>query len=292
MPHINRRDFFARSLTAAAAVGGLVQSSATATPRTTQDGISLAEWAVNQEIKAGQFTTLDVPRLTREEYGINAIEFVNTLFEAPTYGYLKKLKANAEKYNVKMTVLMVDDEGDPVDPSKEERKRFVINHRKWIDAAQFLGCHSLRTNCRGTEGISKTEALNWAEDSYNALLEYAAPAKVIVVIENHGGLSDDADWMVTLINRVNSLYFGSYIDWRWREPSVFDNVAYLTKMLPYATGMSYKKQPSVEHFEKMIRVCRDGGYRGYYAIEEKGREGILFAKKVFERVLFGKVSAS
>ncbi len=210
---------------------------------------------------------------------------MNTLFEVPTYGYLRKLKDNAAKYDVRMLVLMVDDEGDPVETSSKEREQFVANHRKWIDIAQFLGCHSIRTNCRGSEGISKRDALDRAVETYGRLLEYAVPAKVSVVIENHGGLSDDAEWMIGLIRQIDSLYFGSYIDWRWREPSVFDNLAYLKSLLPFAKGMSYKEQPNLELFERMIRVCHDMGYRGYYAIEAKGSDNIKFAKQVFERVL-------
>lgn len=291
MQSLTRRDFLSKSTALGAGLSSLAIAKNTkldAALRTDKDDISLAEWALNLEIKAGKFTNLDFPRIAREDFDINGIEFVNTLFEVPTYGYLKKLKKNAEDYNVKMPVLMVDDEGDPVHPSKKGRKQFVINHRKWIDIAHYLGCHSVRTNCRGNKETSKENAMNLAVESYNHLLEYAVPAKINIVIENHGGLSDDPEWMITLLEKVDNLYFGSYVDWRWRDPAVFDNYAYLKKLLPYAKGHSYKVQPSVEHFEKLIKLCRDSGYRGFYAIESKGRENIKFAKKIFEKVLFGK----
>ena len=37
-------------------------------------------------------------------------------------------------------LIMVDEEGDGCMPTKEGRRQFDINHRKWIDAAYFLGC--------------------------------------------------------------------------------------------------------------------------------------------------------
>ena len=78
--------------------------------------------------------------------------------------------------------------------------------------------------------MDKAEALKWAAESYNMLLEYAVQAKISVCIENHGGVSNDADWMVALMKEVNHLYFGSYPD--WREPTEeFDNVEYLESEL-------------------------------------------------------------
>ena len=115
----------------------------------TKDDISLAEWALVEEIRAGKWKNLDFPRIAREDFGLNGIEFVNTLFESPTETYLKKLKQSAADYNVTMVLVMVDEEGDACAGTKQERKQFEINHRKWIDIAHYLGCHAIRTNCRG-----------------------------------------------------------------------------------------------------------------------------------------------
>jgi sugar phosphate isomerase/epimerase len=164
--------------------------------------ISLAQWALVDEVKSGKWKTLDFPKIAREDFDIGGIEFVNTLFEVPTYEYLKTLKRNANDYGVAMVLIMVDDEGDGCASEKTERDQFVINHRKWIDIAHFLGCHAIRTNCRGM-GIEKSEALKIAAETYHRLLKYASDAEVKVVIENHGGVSNDADWMIELVKTVD-----------------------------------------------------------------------------------------
>src|SRR5437762_7479379 len=143
-----------------------------------KDDISLAEWALVEEIRSGKWNNLDFPRIAREDFGLNGIEFVNTLFEVPTEGYLKKLKQNATSYNVEMILIMVDEEGDGCADTKKERKQFEINHRKWVDIAHYLGCQAVRTNCRGPENVDKGVALEWATESYNMLLEYAIPANI------------------------------------------------------------------------------------------------------------------
>ena len=286
MTYLSRRSFLERSLAAGAAgimAPSLLKAAPAPTPRLVKDDISLAQWALVDEIKAGKWKNLDFPKIARNDFGLNGIEFVNTLFEAPpTEGYLQRLKKNAADQGVTMVLIMVDDEGDGCSPTIEQRRQFEINHRKWIDTAGYLGCHAIRTNCRGPQGVTKEEALKYAAETYQMMMEYAVPANISVLIENHGGISNDADWMVSLMKEVNNLYFGSYPD--WRQPSDnFDNVGYLVKMLPFAGGMSYRNQPTEELTAKMIRISKDGGYRGWYGIESSGREeikkGIAWLKK-------------
>jgi sugar phosphate isomerase/epimerase len=250
-----------------------------------KDDISLAQWALVEEIREGKWKNLDFPRIAREVFDINGIEFVNTLFEVPHVEYLNQLKQNANDHGVEMVLIMVDSEGDGAEPTPELRKQFVINHRKWVDIAHYLGCHAIRTNCRATKNADPKEALKWAEESYNMLLEYAREAKIKVTIENHGGVSNDPDWMVELIKKVDDPDFGTYPD--WRSPSDdFDNVMYLKKTIPYAFGQSYRNQPTEEQTVKMIKISQDAGYKGWYGIESSGREAIHQGVKILKKYLY------
>ncbi len=289
--HYSRRDFLKRTavLTAAGIVAPALMNSsrALATPRMTHDDISLAQWALVDEIRDGKWKNLDFPRIASEDFGINGIEFVNTLFEVPTVDYLNQLKKNADDQGVRMVLIMVDAEGDGCEPTRKLRNQFVINHKKWIDIADYLGCCAIRTNCRGPKDVDKKQALNWAAESYFMLLEYAVQAKISVCIENHGGVSNDANWMVALMKEVNNLYFGTYPDWR-RPSDDFDNYRYLEKMLPWAVGMSYRNQPTEELSAKMINLSRNSGYKGWYGIESSGRDAILEGKKILQKYLLNK----
>ena len=249
-----------------------------------KDDISIAQWSLVDEIREGLWTTLDFPKLAREEFDINGIEFVNTLFDVPHMNYLNQLKQNADDHGVSMVLIMVDAEGDPCSPEARVRKQYAINHRKWIDVAHYLGCHSIRTNCRGVEEATPEENLEWAVDSYQILLDYAAEAGINVVIENHGGVSNDPEWMVNLFEAVDHPLFGSYPDWRRPGPD-FDNLAYLEKMLPYAKGLSYRNQPDEELTAQMILMSKEMGYTGWYGIESSGRDAIRQGKELLTRYL-------
>ena len=244
--------------------------------------ISLAEWALVEEIRAGEWKNLDFPRIAREDFGLNGIEFVNTLFESPTEGYLNKLKQQADDYGVTMVLIMCDEEGDGAANTKEGRIQFAINHRKWVDIAHYLGCHAIRTNCRNLQNGEPLEAMKWAEESYNMLLDYASSSNIKILIENHGGVSNDPDWMVEFMKRMNHPLLGILPDWRNPMPE-FDNITFLDKTTPYSHGMSYRNQPTEELTAKMIRMTKEAGYKGWYGIESKGREevqkGIDYLKK-------------
>ena len=252
--------------------------------KTIKNDISLAQWALVEEVRAGKWKTLDFAKIARQDFGLNGIEYVNTLMDVPTEEYLKKLKRHAEEFQVTNVLIMVDDEGDGCMPTKEGRRQFDINHRKWIDIASFLGCKSIRTNCRGPENVDKHEALKWATESYHLLLEYAVPARVNVLIENHGGVSNDPEFIVSLMKEVDHPCFGTYPDWREPEND-FDNYRYLQKTLPFAQGMSYRNQPTDELTVKMINLAKRSGYRGWYGIESSGREAITKGKELLIKCL-------
>jgi hydroxypyruvate isomerase len=252
-----------------------------------KDDISLAQWALVDEIKSGKWKTLDLPAIARKDFDVNGIELVNTLLEVPTIEYLNTLKQNAADNKVSIVLIMVDDEGDGCAATQKERKQFVINHRKWVDVAHYLGCHAIRTNCRGTENISKPDALKYASETYRLLLDYARGTDIKILIENHGGVSNDADWMVALMKEVNDPLFGTYPD--WREPSAdFDNYDYLLKTVPFAKGMSYRNQPTEVLTAKMITLCKEAGYHGWYGIESNGREAVGQGINLLNKYLFDK----
>jgi sugar phosphate isomerase/epimerase len=288
----SRRDFIQKTALVAGATSiapGLLSFSSTNQQMTMKkDDISLAQWALVDEIREGKWKTLDFPRIAREEFDINGIEFVNTLFEVPHVNYLNQLKQNAKDQGVEMVLVMVDAEGDGAEPTAELRKQFAVNHRKWIDIANYLGCQAIRTNCRAPKDADPDEALKWAVESYQMLLEYARPADIKLSIENHGGVSNDPDWMVKLIKTVNDPDFGTYPDWRGPSDD-FDNLTYLKKTIPYAFGQSYRNQPTEEETAVMIRISQEAGYQGWYGIESSGRDAIHEGVRILNKYLLNEL---
>jgi hypothetical protein len=59
-------------------------------------------------------------------------------------------------------------------------------------------------------------------------------------------------------------------------------------MLPWAGGMSYRNQPDEATTAKLIGLCKDSGYRGWYGIESTGRDEIKKGKELLKKYLFSQ----
>lgn len=291
---MKRRTFLTQ---AAAAAGGLAfaASQASATPGMTTDDISLAAWSLIKEFRAGEWKNIDLPRICREEFDIGGVEYVNTLFEVPTNDYLRRLNRVCDDNGVRSQLIMCDAEGSMASTSAADRRQAVINHRKWVDIAAYLGCHSIRTNCRSDDESDQNAMLGRAEESFNQLLEYAIPAGINVIIENHGGMSSNPDFLLALMRRVNNGMFGVLPDFG-NFPDDVDKVDALRRLTPYAKGMSVKTyfnedgtHPRYDVAE-LIRTCHAAGYHGFYGIEtENGAWGgagqIRMTKRLLQETL-------
>jgi sugar phosphate isomerase/epimerase len=118
--------------------------------------ISLAQFSLASEFFGGKMNTLDFPAKARNDFGINAVEYVSMFFrdKANDQTFLRELKQRTADSGVRNVLIMIDMEGPLADPDEAKRRQAVEDHYKWVDAAKFLGCHSVRVNLQG-EGVPK-----------------------------------------------------------------------------------------------------------------------------------------
>ncbi len=275
-----RRSFLYSSVATAAAVAAS-RGSLSAAPRPAKDDISLAAWSLNRSFFAGKkWKLLELPRIARQEFNINGLELVNQFFENPMQRYLQQVKKAGSDHGITFVLIMVDGEGDMSAKDRNERMMASVSHRKWIDIGHYLGCHAIRCNLGGTrEGWKEDKDLvNRAAESFTHLLEYAKEAGLNVVIENHGGASSDPEVLVSIMKAVNNPNFGTLPDFGNTNPGD-DREEVLRKIVPYAKGISVKASWAADgtcawDLEKMLKICRDSGYHGFYGIESSfGRPG-------------------
>ena len=73
--------------------------------------------------------------------------------------YLAELKKRAQGEGVTTLLIMIDREGDLGNPDEAARTKAVENHYKWIEAAKFLGCHSIRVNAKSKGSFDEQKKL-------------------------------------------------------------------------------------------------------------------------------------
>jgi sugar phosphate isomerase/epimerase len=242
--------------------------------------ISLATWSIVRSFRAGIWKLTDVARICRKDFGIDGIEYVTSFFEVPVESYLRQLNQAAADNGVENVLIMVDGEGDMVAKEKRIRKQSAVNHRKWIDIAAFLGCHAIRCNARGggNTPAEDPDALDRAAEAFGALIEYAEESRINVLIENHGGLSSDPNWLPQLVEKVDSPHFGILPDYgNYNLKGEIDVYKAVELAMPYAKGVSVKASwsPDGSHprydLKKLLKISVSAGYSGFWGIESSLR---------------------
>jgi sugar phosphate isomerase/epimerase len=260
--------------------------------------ISLAEWSLHRALEAGALDHLDFPVVAQRDYGIEAVEYVNTFFGGKTdERYLADLKGRAADHGVKSLLIMCDGEGALGDPDAAARTRTVENHVKWLDAAKVLGCHSIRVNAQ-SQG-SAAEQHDLAVDGLRRLTELGAQRDLNVIVENHGGLSSNGAWLTGVIRAVGHPRCGTLPDFgnfQLAPDQWYDRYQGVAEMMPFAKAVSAKSHAfdaqgneRQTDFRRMLKIVLDAGYHGHLGIEYEGDElsepdGIRATKALLERV--------
>lgn len=261
--------------------------------------ISLAQWSLHRTLFGGQLDNLDFAATARKEYGLDAVEYVNQFFKDKAAGqdYLRQMKQRAADAGVKSLLIMIDGEGAIGDPDDAARRKAVENHHKWVEAARFLGCHSIRVNAasRGSDD----EQLKLAADGLRRLTEFGAQHEINVIVENHGGLSSNGAWLAAVIRKVDHSRCGTLPDFGnflLGEDKWYDRYQGVRELMPFAKAVSAKSrdfnekgEETTTDYRRMMKIILEAGYRGYVGIEyEGGRlsepEGIRATKALLERI--------
>ncbi|MFA0812379.1 sugar phosphate isomerase/epimerase family protein [Microbulbifer epialgicus] len=237
--------------------------------------ISLAQWSLHRQLRSGALKVLDFPIKAKNTFAIDAVEYVNQFFsdKARDRKFLADLKARATDHGVTSLLIMVDAEGDLGNLDKNERRQAVENHFQWVEAAKYLGCHSIRVNAGG-QG-SSDEVRKACTVGLRALAEFAQDFDIDIVVENHGGYSSNGLWLSQLLREVDMPNCGSLPD--FGNFGEYDRYLGVQQLMPFARGISAKSFSFDEKgnevntdFARMLRIIRDAGYKGYIGIEYEG----------------------
>jgi sugar phosphate isomerase/epimerase len=297
---LDRRVFLKQTAAiAAAAAAGIAGRSPGAEAKAPPFQISLAEWSLHRTLNEKKLDNLDFAKTAKEDFGIEAIEFVNQFFKdkAGDQAYLSELKKRADDLGVRMLLIMVDNEGYLGDANLQKRNEAVANHYKWVEAAKFLGCHSIRVNAASSG--SYEDQMYRAADGLRALTEFGDDHGINVIVENHGGLSSNGEWLSAVIRKVGHQRCGTLPDFgnfKLQEGEYYDRYKGVAELMPFAKAVSAKShefddkgEETETDYHKMLRIVVRAGYHGYLGIEYEGKkhseaEGIKLTKKLLEKV--------
>ena len=274
-------------------------------------GISLAQWSLHKMIKIDKtLNPIDFAQKSKE-LGFDAIEYVSTLYR-PILEKLsikemtKKLINKSKEHDVKNLLIMVDDEGNLSSSNLSEIKEAIDKHKRWIEMASKLECHSVRVNLEGEDQLNK-----WKDNSIKGLSllsEFASNYNVNIIVENHGGNSSIGKELAEVIKNVNLDNCGTLPDFgnfciKRKNGSLYDgpcDIEYdkyegMRDLMPYAKAVSAKSydfdpfgNETTIDFKKMMDIVDEFNYNGYLGIEYEGNNhseinGIELTKKLIQK---------
>jgi len=300
---MHRREFLQRTLAGLglAPFSAACASAAGAASAGPLYKISLAQWSLHRRLRGQAEPALDNLDFaaTARRLEIGAIEYVNSFFKkhAKDEKYLADMRKRADAEGVKSLLIMCDGEGRLGDPDETKRLRAVDNHKKWVEAAAFLGCHSIRVNAASAGTYD--EQLDRAADGLRRLAEFGSEHSINVIVENHGGLSSNGAWLAAVMAKVDHESCGTLPDFgnfRLGGGEEYDKYQGVEELMPYAKAVSAKSYDFDEDgnettidYERMMKIVLAAGYHGYVGIEYEGgrlpeEEGIVATRKLLERV--------
>ena len=304
----NRRDFLAAAFATGAGLGlGVSAMPKLFAEQTAAEPfkISVAEYSLHRMINRGELDPRDYGPFCKEKFGVDAVEYWMGPFadKAKDLAYLGEMQKKSDDAGVKQLLIMVDipgGKGDLGNPDEKVRQVAIEEHYPWVEAAERMGCHSIRVNARSAG--TKEEQAKLAADGLRKLSEFAAPHAINVIVENHGGYSSDGAWLAGVIKDVDLPNCGTlpdfgnfYVD--RAKGHQYDKYQGVEELMPYAKAVSAKSyafdadgNESQIDYLRMMRIVLDAGYHGYVGIEWEGStpeseiEGVLLTKRLLERV--------
>ncbi|MAG63640.1 xylose isomerase [Candidatus Woesearchaeota archaeon] len=261
--------------------------------------ISLAQWSLHRSLGARDLDNLDFARYTKETFGIHAVEYVNSFFKqhATDFKYLQEMRTRAEDQGVRSLLIMVDGEGPLAAKDDGARSKAIRNHFKWVAAAAYLGCHSIRVNAAGASDWE--DGMGRAAESLRTLAEVADPYDINVIVENHGGLSSNGEWLAGVMVKADHPRVGTLPDFgnfnlgggKW-----YDRYKGVAELMPFAKAVSAKSHTfdadgneTQSDYLRLMTTVKEAGYRGHVGVEYEGSkhteaEGIQLTKDLLLRV--------
>lgn len=285
---MKRRQFIKKSAQTAAAIS-VISPFSLQNLRLENDlffKISLAQWSLHKALFDKKMDNLDFAAKSRA-LGCEGLEYVNAFFKdkAKDKTYLKEMNKRAENEGQQNVLIMIDGEGDLADANTANRLKGIENHYKWVEAAQFLGCHAIRVNLRG--GKEMSEAAKASIDSLTKLSDFAKGSGISVLVENHGGFSSNGVWMTDVFSQIKNENcgtlpdFGNFCITRKDDNCIeeYDRYKGMAELLPFAKAMSAKSnvfddqgnERNMDYY-RIMKMVKESGYRGYVGIEYEGNE--------------------
>jgi len=229
------------------------------------------------------------------ELGLMGVEILHQQMESEDNAYLQGLKRHA--FHAGLAIYNLSVHQDFVWADAEERQKHIDHTLHCIDLAHELGVPSIRVNAGGWrkqgsfdeliaatgwvdpwEGCTDDDGFKWCTDALAACIPHAERRGVMLLLENHWGLTTTAAGMVRIIETVDSPWLRAILD---MGNFIFEDDMYaaMAEIAPYVWLAHAKTYPGGGSwytldldYARIFRTLLDAGFKSYTSIEMEGQD--------------------
>lgn len=273
---MNRRAFL-QTLAAGSAVAATVEPDPRF-PTALRDRLAVASYPFRKDFdpNKGTMPLLEFPKMVVDRYNVRGIEPLDEHFPSTEPAYLAQFRdalAKADAHIVNIPVGRLH--GSFYDPSEQKRAVAVAAARKWIDVAAALGSPSVRVSVLGAQGAVPNVEL--AAGSLKQVADYGLSKTVIVNLENDDPSSEEAFFLIKIMDRVRSGWLRALPDFcnsMLLNKGEDYNYRAIQAMFQHACNISHVKEIETDQGKlykvdmgKTFAIAKQAGYRGYFSME-------------------------
>ena len=257
-------------------------------PTAARDRIAVAAWPFRAYINSPTNSDRDPKKpgmdlknfaaYVVKTFNVHGIEPYNLHFSSTTPQYLLDFRAGLARASAHAVNIAVDQEKSLYDADRATRQAAVAYAKKWIDVASAIGSPSIRTNIAPAKN-SEPNLAN-AIESMKEVADYGASRNVVVHMENDNLVSEDAFFIVKIIEGVKNPYLHALPDFANSMMRGDADYAYraIKAMFDHAYGICHVKDGDFDQngkdypidLAKTFGILKASGYRGYCSIEYSG----------------------
>lgn len=230
------------------------------------------------------------------KFGVHNIEPHSRHFSSLDATYLGKFHEELARAHAKVVNIAVSVEQSLYDADREARTKAVTSAKKWVDVAASIGSPSIRAHIRAASNSAPD--LPRTVDTLREVTTYAAGKNIVVNLENDDLRSEDAFFLVKVIESVNLPYLRALPDFAnsmLTGDADFNDRA-LRAMFQHAYGICHVKDGEADDHGRLLRIdikrafeiLKSSGYKGYCSMEfdEPGDPYAATAKLVEQTIRY------
>jgi sugar phosphate isomerase/epimerase len=229
-----------------------------------------------------KYLDLKKPSMTYDDFidlaatlNIDAVELTQYYFPETTPEYLAHLKGRCSRLGLDVSGTAVGNNFATSDPKKLRQQIDMV--KQWVEHSSRLGAKTIRIFAGGVDkGDTEEAARQRCIEAIQEACDHAGKYGIYLALENHGGIVESPEQMVSIVRAVKHDWFGVNFDTGNFHNA--DPYAGLEQIAPYAVTVQIKgevhpsKKAEPADLKRLTDILRAAGYRGYVALEYESAE--------------------